>query len=113
MYGNTMGLGFPTNRNSLSRLAAISTGQVRPDDEDTTVIFQGAMPDYTYRAATEAEVAQMLDLIDQTGKISYAQSDMLDIVEEEALEFFSGDKSVEEVQAITQQRVSVYLAEQQ
>jgi hypothetical protein len=71
------------------------------------------MPDYTYRAATEAEVAQMLDLIDQTGKISYAQSDMLDIVEEEALAFFSGDKSVEEVQAITQQRVSVYLAEQQ
>jgi ABC-type glycerol-3-phosphate transport system substrate-binding protein len=113
MYGNTMGLGFPTNRNSLSRLAAISTGQVRPDDEDTTVIFQGAMPDYTYRAATEAEVAQMLDLIDQTGKISYAQSDMLDIVEEEALAFFSGDKSVEEVQTITQQRVSVYLAEQQ
>jgi hypothetical protein len=55
----------------------------------------------------------MLDLIDQTGKISYAQSDMLDIVEEEALAFFSGDKSVEEVQAITQQRVSVYLAEQQ
>jgi hypothetical protein len=34
-------------------------------------------------------------------------------VEEEALAFFSGDKSVEEVQTITQQRVSVYLAEQQ
>lgn len=113
LYGNTMGIGFPTNRNSLSRLAAISTGHGELDNADTTIIFQGAMSDYTYRAATEAEVAQMLDLIDLTGKISYAQSDMLGIVEEEALTFFSGEKSVEEIQAITQQRVSVYLAEQQ
>lgn len=113
LYGNTMGLGFPTNRNSLNRLAAISTGQWQPDDADTTIIFQGAMPDYTYRPATEAEVTQMLDLIDQTEKISYAQSDILDIVEEEALTFFSGEKSVEEIQAITQKRVNVYLSEQQ
>ena len=41
------------------------------------------------------------------------ESPAISIVKEEAAAFFAGDKSAEEVAKIVQNRVSIYLAEQQ
>lgn len=113
MYVRSGAASFPTNKNSLDRLADFAAGRIKQTDSEETAVFQGAMPDYSYRAAAEDEISQILDLIDQTDKISYTQSEILDIVEEEAQVYFAGEKTVEETQAITQQRVTVYLSERQ
>jgi multiple sugar transport system substrate-binding protein len=62
---------------------------------------------------TEAELQQVIELLSQADSMTIYDSPALDIVDEEVPAFFSGDKSAEEVAAIIQNRVEIYLGEQQ
>jgi ABC-type glycerol-3-phosphate transport system substrate-binding protein len=62
---------------------------------------------------TEAELQQVIELLSQADSMTIYDSPALDIVDEEVQAFFSGDKSAEEVAALIQNRVEIYLGEQQ
>ena len=62
--------------------------------------------------ATQADVDQVKDLVYNTTAVNGAVSnDITNIIKEEAAAYFSGQKSAEDVAAIIQSRMQVYLSE--
>ena len=59
------------------------------------------------------EYTAAAELIQGAAYCADNESPAISIVKEEAAAFFAGDKSAEEVAKIVQNRVSIYLAEQQ
>lgn len=64
------------------------------------------------RIPTEADVEAALALINSASVVYDCDDALLDIVTDEAGAYFAGDKSVEEVCAIIQDRAETYIAEQ-
>ena len=61
--------------------------------------------------ATQAQIDQILAIINQTGQLYMWDQTVLDMITEETLAFFAGDRSVEETARIIQSRVQTYLSE--
>jgi len=61
---------------------------------------------------TEAQVQQVLDLIDSAAVNFGYDSSLLNIVMESAFDFFSGRSSAEDTARIVQSRASIFMAEQ-
>lgn len=107
---------FPTNQAAMERLIEKSMSTLTTIDEngqEVEVTARGNQTDFEYHAATESQVQQILDVIDHTDVVAHAVSEILTIAEEESSYYFRGEKSLEETQRIIQQRVTVYLGEQQ
>ncbi len=64
---------------------------------------------YTYRKATQAEVDLIMQLIDKAKPVNLGSTQILEIVNEEAAGYFEGQKSVDEVAKVIQNRVQLYV----
>ncbi|MCD8068336.1 MAG: hypothetical protein LUE87_05525, partial [Lachnospiraceae bacterium] len=68
--------------------------------------------EYWYEPCTEQDIEEFYELLNGAVAVNAADnSEILAIIEEEAESFFSGQKSVDDVAAIIQNRVSLYLSE--
>jgi hypothetical protein len=67
--------------------------------------------EYTIPALTQEQVDDFKTMVDNASVGGNYDSDILDIINEEAAAFFSGDKSADDVAALIQNRVSIYLGE--
>ncbi len=88
------------------------------DGESVSVIggtasgFDDLTPlDYWNRAVTQEEVDQMMALIQSADTLYQYDREVMNIVQEEAKNFFEGTKSAAEIADIIQNRVSTYLSE--
>ncbi len=67
---------------------------------------------YTYREATQEEVDLIYDMMELAKPMSYNYADMImSIVNEEAEAFYKGQKTADEVAAVIQSRVKIYVSE--
>ena len=87
-------------------------------EEDGAVIYEGAYvsssmyPGNQAKPLTQKEVDQFTEYIKSINTYSsYLDESVMNIIYEEAAPFFEGQKSVDEVTSIIQQRVSIYLNE--
>lgn len=107
---------FPTNINAMNKLIEKSKSAiVLIDDGGDEVEFtqRGDQEYFEYHAATDQQVEKILSLINNTKNFSSTQYELIEIVIDEASDYFSNTKSLDEVVKITQQRASIYLAERQ
>ncbi|MBP5282921.1 MAG: hypothetical protein J6Z22_10535, partial [Lachnospiraceae bacterium] len=78
----------------------------------TMIGDDGETWDYVYKPVTAEEVAMVEKLLAGATAADFSVDQELNkIITEEAASFFKGDKSVDEVVAIIQNRVSLYLKE--
>lgn len=64
---------------------------------------------YSYRKATQAEVDLVRQLIDQAKPVNLGITQILELINEEAAGYFEGQKSVDEVVKVIQNRVQLYV----
>lgn len=105
--------GFPVNRNSLGLLAEkdmkmISGGQISigistKSDKNPKVINP--------KPLTQKDIQYVNSFIEKMTVCSRNNAGIYDVVINETLPFFSGQKTAEEVAGIIQQKVSIYLGE--
>lgn len=67
--------------------------------------------EYTVEPLTEEQVQQFKTEVENAQLSGAYDSDIFEIIQEEAAAFFAGDKSAEEVSSLIQNRVSIYLGE--
>ncbi len=120
---------FPNNKAQLQAMAeeAVKVEYVTDEngeilkDENGEPIVQGAGMgigyedgwSYDYRIPTQDEVDMVLDLIEKARPISNngGDSQIQNIITEEAAAYFQGQKSVDEVVGIIQSRINIYVSE--
>ena len=120
---------FPNNKAQLQAMAeeAVKVEYVTDEngeilkDENGEPIVQGAGMgigyedgwSYDYRIPTQDEVDMVLDLIEKARPVSNdgGDSQIQNIIIEEAAAYFQGQKSVDEVVGIIQSRINIYVSE--
>jgi len=101
-----LGYGFPVNENVLEQYA-----QMIINDEGIISTFVNDEM-ILLRKSEEADVRKIFDLIESITRESlFDNNEIINIIIEEALDYFSGNQSVESISANIQNRVSLYLAE--
>ncbi len=124
---STGGWGFPTDKTRLQKMAedAVKVEYVTDDagntllDENGNPVVSGGTASiayqdgwtYEYHAVTQAEVDEVLRLVETARPVSTIDDSILNIIQEEAAPFFKGQKSVEEAAAVIQSRVQIYVNE--
>ena len=120
--------GFPTLKSKLQEMAQKAVtpdyltdenGEIVKDENGEPIISEGISSvgyedgwEYTYRLATQEEVDKVMELMDVAKPVSYNGDDEISkIINEEAEAFFKGQKSVDEVAGIIQNRVNNYVGE--
>ncbi len=120
--------GFPTLKSRLNEMAEKAVtpeyitdenGEILKDENGEPVISEGASSigyedgwSYTYRLATQEEVDRVMELMNVAKPVSYNGDDEISkIINEEAEAFFKGQKSVDEVAGVIQNRVNIYVSE--
>lgn len=66
---------------------------------------------YEYHVTTQEEVDLLMELIDIARPVTDSDSQIMNIITEEAAALFKGDKSVDDVASVIQSRVQVYVNE--
>ena len=104
---------FPTNAEDMEERLT------RPEDfEETgasitnTNIETGETWTVTFTDATEGESAQVRELIESLDRLYRSNESLYNIILEDAVPYFAGDKTAAETARIIQSRASIYLAEQ-
>lgn len=122
---NMFSWGFPTNKEKLEEIIAeackveyvLDENGEPMLDEDGNPIYQGMGGmgwgdwEYTYHPCTEEEIARLRELMDVAIPMSTGNSEVLNIIIEEAEPYFKGAKSLDEVAALIQSRMSMYVGE--
>ncbi len=120
--------GFPTVKSKLEEMAKKAVepeyitdenGEPLLDENGEPILSQGTSSigyedgwSYTYRLPTQEEVDKVLELMNEARPVSYNSNDEITkIINEEAEAFFKGQKSVDEVAGIIQNRVKIYVGE--
>lgn len=62
-------------------------------------------------SATDEEVEEFLAILEKADEVSYMDTAIMNIIEEEVAPYFAGEKSVDEVADIIQSRIDIYLKE--
>ncbi len=116
--------GFPTKKAKLDEMVQEAvTVQYYKDENGQLVMDENGNPieigvggsigygdwSYEYRRPTQEEVDLVLKLMDTAKPITSSNTEILNIINEEAAAFFAGQKSVDEVAKIIQSRVKVYV----
>ncbi|MCL2718374.1 MAG: extracellular solute-binding protein [Lachnospiraceae bacterium] len=83
----------------------------RPDFEQVIIGFGGTFHDIFVRRPSEEYIQRILDMIYSLNYLDLFDEKIRDIILDEANYYFIGQKTPEEVAAIIQNRVSIYLAE--
>lgn len=119
------GGGLPSNKAKLEEeIAEASKAELVLDengepllDENGDPIYQGMGGfgyddwSYTFHPMTEEEVAKLYELIEAARPVQMGNSEILSIIMEEAAPYFKGEKSLDDVVALIQSRVSMYVGE--
>lgn len=124
---NSRGSAFSTRKSLLDRQTeAAVTVSYYLDEEGNPLLDADGKPvqkdlggvrwsfeadEITFRTATEEEVNCVMELIEAARPVSTEEDRIVDIIREDAEPFFQGQKSVEEVTDIIQNRVQNYLNE--
>lgn len=122
---NMFSYGLPSNRQQLEETIAESQKVEYATDEngeplldengEPIVIGMGGFGyddwDYTYHPVTDEEVATLMKLIDMARPVPSQNTEIMDIISEEAEAFYNGQKSVDDVAAQIQSRASMYVGE--
>jgi len=90
---------FPTNRAILEEQIDRATS---PTDE---------MRGWGVEAVSQQQIDQVMALLNQTTQLYVWDETVIDMITEETLPFFAGDRSVDETVRIIQSRVQMYLSE--
>lgn len=120
--------GFPTMKTKLDEMAKKAVepnyitdenGEIMKDENGEPMVSEGASSvgykdgwSYTYHQTTQEEVDQVLALMKEARPVNYNGNDEItNIINEEAEGFFKGQKSVDEVAGIIQNRINIYVSE--
>jgi len=95
--------GFPVNAAALGKLAESSIAE-----EEYTV---SAIEGFEVRTPEERDIQKIYELIHSLSSYQASAVNIYPIAMEEAYDYFNGQKTAEEVAAVIQNRVSLYLAE--
>ena len=112
--------GFPVVKSKLDAMIAEATkvdyyenenGEMVAWEGGSSVGYQDGWS-YTYHTTTQEEVDIVMGLIEASRPVSLDYgSEILNIISEEAEPFYKGQKSVDEVAAIIQSRIKIYVGE--
>lgn len=106
---------FPTNKNALDKLIEKSMQPLYVEDAEGNTVEEtqrGDQDDFQYHAATQEQIDQMIEIINNTDNIYYSLQAVQELAINEAAIYFAGEKSVDEVAETTQNVISTYWAEQ-
>lgn len=117
--------GLPSNRQQLEETIAESQKvEYATDENGEPLLDENGEPiilgmggfgyddwDYTYHPVTDEEVATLMKLIDMARPVPSQNTEIMDIISEEAEAFYNGQKSVDDVAAQIQSRASMYVGE--
>lgn len=117
--------GFPSRKAKLDEMAKEAvTIQYWTDDDGNPVLDENGDPiemgvggglsyqdgwSYRYRRATQEEVDLVMQLINQAKPVSLGIMQILEMIDEDAAGYFEGQKSVDEVVKVIQNRVQLYV----
>ena len=116
-----MGLynGFPTNQAAFDKIIARAMEKetyIDPETGEEKEVSKGGWGwgslDVEIFAATQEDIDEIMELIDSTSKLGVYDQSIQDIVMQEALGYFSGQKSAAETASVIQSRISMYVSEQ-
>ena len=107
---------FPVTKTALDKSLAAAMEQDYYTDENGEKVYYdqtGYIGDteYTISPLTQEQVDEFKTLVDGASVAGNYDTDIMDIINEEATAFFSGDKTAADVAALIQNRVSIYLGE--
>ena len=107
---------FPVTKSAFDKAMAETMEKNYYTDENGEKVYYDQTAyigdtEYTIPALTQEQVDDFKTMVDNASVGGNYDSDILDIINEEAAAFFSGDKSAGDVAALIQNRVSIYLGE--
>lgn len=123
---NTYSWGFPTRQSKFDELVEQATkvayatdenGEVLLDESGEAVVLSGMSSisygdwEYTYHTPTEEEVATIKKLIEVAKPVSAGNDQINTIIQEESEAFFKGQKTVDDVANVIQNRAQIYVSE--
>lgn len=118
-YQEALNWGLPVNRDILIKKGQTLTEQPFYLDEngnkveyyDDTLYYHGE--DVPISPMTQTQLEQLIAYIESVKRTSTVNEDVLNIINEEMGEFYAGDKTAEDVAKLIQNRVSLYVEENQ
>lgn len=107
---------FPVTKSALDKALAESMEQDYYTDENGEKVYYDQTTyigdtEYTIPPLTQEQVDDFKAMVDGASVAGNYDTDIMDIINEESAAYFSGDKSAEDVAALIQNRVSIYLGE--
>jgi ABC-type glycerol-3-phosphate transport system substrate-binding protein len=111
----TSSWGLPVTVAAFDELMADAMEQSYYMDGDEKVYYDQTSyigeTQYTVEPVTQAQLDELKEYINGASISGNYDTDIIDIITEEAAAYYSGDKSVEEVTKLIQNRVTIYLGE--
>lgn len=103
-------MGFPVSKTSFEQ--AMERAMISDQDGTEYLVdaTTGESMEMTY--PTQEQVSKVAELAKSTDKLASSNTVIKDIVMEEAMPYFEGDKTAEETAAVIQNRVTIYMNEQ-
>ncbi len=115
-YQEKMNYGLPTNKEAFDEMSKLALQRPFYQDEngnkieyDETIYLNGE--ERKIDPLSQAQLDELIAFIKSVKELSYYDTDIQNIIVEEAAPFFSGQKSAEEVAAIIQNRVQLFVDE--
>lgn len=112
------GWGFPLRIDCYERkIQELSTPHMKTDEDGNLVeipfqeILFGDGFSVSIFAMTKAQADSLREMVERAGSMGRFDQGLFDIVQEEVLPFFMGDRTVQETARIIQSRVQIYLSE--
>lgn len=107
---------FPVTKSALDKALAEAMEQDYYTDENGEKVYYDQSTyigdtEYTLSPLTQEQVDDFKAMVDGASVGGNYDTDIMDIINEESAAYFSGDKSAEDVAALIQNRVSIYLGE--
>lgn len=117
--------GLSTNKETMeAEIAKLSKAEYLLDENGEQVLDEEGNPiimgmgsygyddwHYTFHPCTEEEIATLKELIEVAKPMRMGNSEVLSIIMEEAEPYYKGEKSLDEVAALIQSRISMYVGE--
>ena len=107
---------FPVTKSALDKALAEAMEQDYYTDENGEKVYYDQITyigdtEYTLSPLTQEQVDDFKAMVDGASVAGNYDTDIMDIINEESAAFFSGDKTADDVAALIQNRVSIYLGE--
>ena len=113
------GWGFPTNQKAFDKVVERAMEKQMGEDENGNAVEVSTSTwwiddgiEVDIHAATQEDVDQIMELINNLDSAVSFDQDIYDIISEEIQPFFEGQKTAQDVAGIIQSRVTIYVNEQ-